>query len=380
MFRVALVALLTASVMTGAAHARTANPDPPLGIPVPSQLRIDDLLSHSSEGGNGQSILPGAGACESAHHRPISLPADDAPHNNSHIEWWWWYGHLKANDGRRFAYIVWFASKPWGRIYWADYTLTDLSTGTFHYGREPLIPGRPKAAGGGFSLRGDHAGAVGRDGRDHLQLDVDGYELDLALKQRKPPVIELGDGYGNFYCNANYFYSRPRMATVGTMTQSGKRTRVTGTSNFLHQWGFMPAIDIATSTYLSFQLRDGRDIFLGLLSLRNDGDELSVHIGSISDARGRVTTLNRRDFRITPTGYWKRDDTCKYPVEYDVEVKGLRLHVAPQLEHTEIRADRWPEMFALWPAWPVYWDGPTTVTGDVRGRGWLDQGHGWCAT
>jgi hypothetical protein len=48
------------------------------------------------------------------------------------------------------------------------------------------------------------------------------------------------------------------------------------------------------------------------------------------------------------------------------------------MQETEVRAERWPEMFALWPAWPVYWDGPTTITGDARGRGWLDLGHGWC--
>ena len=80
---------------------------------------------------------------------------------------------------------------------------------------------------------------------------------------------------------------------------------------------------------------------------------------------------------MRPTRYWRRDSTCSYPVEWDVDVKGLRLHVRPSLEHTELRATRWPEMYALWPEWPAYWTGETLVSGDATGRGWLENA-GYC--
>jgi predicted secreted hydrolase len=351
---------------TGLLHAA------PLGIPVPSEIGIDDLLSTSTESGDGQGLPPGAGACDSAAHPAISLPADDAPHDDTYIEFWWWYGHLVAPEGRRFAFLVWFASKPSEHIQWADYTLTDLSTGTFHYGREPLILGRPAATEDGFELRGDQGSATGGDGHDELHFYVDGYELDLSLESIKPPVIHLGDGYMTLYCNSSYFYSRPRMRTVGTLSQGGTTVPVTGTSNFLRQWGFNVALEVANTTYLSFQLDDGRDVSLGVARLRQDGEEATLRLGSISDAQGNVTTLHSGDFSIVPTGFWRRDASCSDPVEYDITVEGLHLHARPSLQQAEVRATRWPLLFALWPAWPVYWDGETIIDGDATGRGWMD--------
>ena len=348
---------------------------PPLGIPVPADPTLADIVSTSGEDGDAQGALPGASACRSAPHRAISLPADDAPHDDAEIEWWWWTGQLRTQDGRRLAYFVWFASKPWLSAQMADYAITDLSTGRFHYGRQPLIAGRPKGAPDGFRLRGGGARAEGGDGRDTIRIDVEGYALELSLQARKPPVLEFGDGFGTAYCNSAYVYRRVRMRTIGSLLRAGKRTRVRGTSDFARAWGFMPGLEPVNTSFFTFRLADGRDVFLFLIRLRKDGEEASVHIGSLSDADGNVTTLHRRDFELTPTRHWQRDASCSYPVEYDVQVAGMRLHVRPALEGTEIRALRWPSVYALWPAWPVYWDGPTVVSGDARGEGWMDLSH-----
>jgi predicted secreted hydrolase len=330
------------------------------------------LLSTRSGSGNTQGILPGAGACDSARPEPVSLPADDAPHNETYFEWWWWYGHLVTPEGRRLGFTVLFASKPWGHFQMADYAITDLTNGTFHYGRQPLIVGELATTEEGFRLRGDHVAATGGDGHDALHVDVDGYELDLSMDSSKPPVITLDDGYETAYCNSFRLYSRMRMAITGTLKQDGRSVTVDGAGDFFHQWGFMPFLDIVSTQFLSFELDDGRDIFIAVGRLRSDGDEFTIHLGSISDAAGNATALHSGNFTITPTRFWQRDASCSYPVEYDVMVQGLRLHVRPPLEQAEVRATRWPLMYALWPAWPVYWDGETIISGDATGRGWLD--------
>src|SRR5687768_15182798 len=69
--------------------APAAAQDHPLGIPVPADPTLADVVSTSGEDGDVQGVLPGASACRSAPHRAISLPADDAPHDDTEIEWWW---------------------------------------------------------------------------------------------------------------------------------------------------------------------------------------------------------------------------------------------------------------------------------------------------
>lgn len=54
---------------------------------------------------------------------------------------------------------------------------------------------------------------------------------------------------------------------------------------------------------------------------------------------------------------------------------GLRLRIGPALDSTELRALRTPAVYALWPGWPLTWDGETVVSGDAAGQGWLDLGH-----
>jgi hypothetical protein len=158
-----LVIAATACLLTPPAGASADSPPPPLDLPVPSQISLQQLLSTSNNSGDGHGVLPGAGACDSAHHQDIRLPGDDAAHNGTYFESWWWEGNLRAADGRRFAYMVWFASRPGERIIWTDYTLTDISNGTFHYGREPLIIGQPAAIKNGFELHAAHASATGGD-------------------------------------------------------------------------------------------------------------------------------------------------------------------------------------------------------------------------
>ncbi len=305
-----------------------------------------------------------------------SLPADDGPHAGTGMEWWWWYGSLRTDTGRRFAYMLWFASKPGG--YWAEFTLTDLANGSFHYDRQPIVLGRPIATNPGVRLRADHASARAADGRDALHFDVDGYKLDLALEAVKAPVLGFEDGFMTFYCNSAHLYSRERMRTVGTLQKAGKRVRLAGSTHFMHQWGFMPGFDVLRYNHLTFELDDGRDIHIGNLRAgRTDNDAASLDVGSISDASGRTTTLHRGDFHMRPTRYWRRDATCKYPVEWDIEVKGLRLHVRSSFDRAELRATRWPAMYALWPEWPAYWTGETLISGDATGRGWLENA-GYC--
>jgi predicted secreted hydrolase len=253
-----------------------------------------------------------------------------------------------------------------------DYTLLDIDRHKFHYGREPLIVGAPDGSPNGVSLRGDHVAALGDNGRDTVSLDLDGYQLNVNLRQTKPPALMFGDGFATFYCNSSHYYARTRMTVTGTLTGPDGRARVRGQGWFDHQWGFLPALSAARWQYAQMQLADGRDIFLGHLTFPPGRADFREDLGIISDRQGHVTTLHHGDFTITPTGYWRRDATCAYPVELSVTVNAEHFTIRPTVRDAELRATGSPAELALWPENPVYWDGETVIGGDATGRGWLD--------
>jgi predicted secreted hydrolase len=344
-----------------------------LSVPSPGDL----LTRHSTDGAG---MLPGARACEFAPRRQLDMTVDDGPHNSSELEDWWWYGHFATADGHRLTYLLTFTSKPLAGpgIYNVDYAVTDLASGTFHQGHTPLIVGRPGGAKGEYALGTAAASARGHQGDATLHLDLDGYVLDLSLTAGKPVVPASDDGLVTFYCHSVYWYSRVRLQTAGTLTYAGTRTPVTGTSVLHHEWGFVPAelVGLAGWDWLDFELDDGRDMSVVVgKPPRPAGNVVSMATGYISKADGSIVTLHRGDFTMHPTRYWRRGPTCRYPVAWNVAIKGLHLRTEALVDSTELRATSAPLGYVLWPSWATAWDGPARVSGDAHGTGWMDMGR-----
>jgi predicted secreted hydrolase len=294
------------------------------------------------------------------------------------MEWWWWRGFLTAANGHRFGFMLDVTSKPWAHYYGVDYGLTDLTNRTYHYRKEPLIIGEPPTIVDRFDLQGQDAGATGGNGHDRLHIDLDGYKLTLSLTATRPPVYLFGNGYINAYCNNAYFYTRPRMRISGTLRHAGTTTRLTGTAIFDRNWGADPAQEIAGWDWLNFKLNNGRDVVIILATLKKGNTTVTVKTGLISDSRGREVHLHPSDLQATPTRYWQRDSTCRYPVDWNIAMRTrgtkthatswLHLHAHALLDQTETRSFRTPLAYALWPGWPLIWDGPTSITGDTTGQ------------
>ncbi len=374
----AIAGLLAVLGLIGSVIAPTAAHAAPLGVPVPAHVTPHEVLGTTSENGDGNGVVPGTGACDSAPLAAVALPKDDGPHD-TYIEWWWWYGNFSVPDGRTFAYMVFFGSKPWAKTSYTDITLTDLSTGTFHYDRQPLIVGNPMSMNPGVSLRAGHAIASAADGHDNLRFEIDGYDVELTLDATRPAVVELGDGHTTLYCNSLYNYSRSRMRTVGWLRDAGRLLPVHGSSHFVHNWGFAPGFEIARYDHFTFSLADGRDVYaVRLRAGRSERNDATFVLGSVTDEHGHVTQLHRGDFTMTATRSWRRDATCRYPIEWDLRVLDERFHIRPSVVNSELRSLRSPAMFALWPEWPAYWTGATQVSGSGTGQGWMEHA-GYCA-
>ncbi len=352
----------------------------------------------SGETPYGAGPVPGAGLCNDtplSAQRPISLPADDAPHtgDRNYWEWWYWTGHLEASPKhrgaktrttprRRFSFMVVFEWKPQLHLQQTAYLIGDVARGKTHHGRQGDIPGDPTLVPNGFALQGPHSSAVGGNGRDVLHSEVDGYELDIALKSLKPPLLHFGTGHGSLYCQSVFYYQRQRMAVTGTLKANGVPMRVRGTASFDHQWGLTPAYQVTQSKYLAFTLKDGTDVWLGDVRFPHSPssagvtvpDETSAYVkfGSISDRSGNVTILGKDDFELTPTKYFRPSAACAYPVAYDVAIGSRQYHVEPTILDGEVRSTDVPLNYALWAEDATFWDGETSISGDGTGLGWLD--------
>src|ERR1700677_2164447 len=153
----------------------------------------------------------------------VAVPQDEAPHN-APDEWWYFSGHLQGIDAAGhvhsygFEYVTFqylgIAPEP---VYFGDFSLTDLTRGTFQYGvQEDSYP--VPATHDSFALHTGPWSMSGGFGSDTLHATLPGYALDLRLQTTEPPVLHGDDGvipFGPF--GTSYYYSWTSLLSGGTI-------------------------------------------------------------------------------------------------------------------------------------------------------------------
>ena len=333
--------------------------------------------------------------------RPMTFPADDAPHYRL-SEWWYNTGHLDDEAGGTwgFEYVVFRAERGGFPVTWASHlALTDESGGRFYYAERaeigPQVDARPGGAttpGFAVAIRGadpaDPATFVrdpwlmaGVDGRDRLSASVPeaevhgdpvaGFGLALDLAAAKPPALHDLDGWVDFGpAGGSYYYSRTSMPASGAITVGDRELAVTGTAWFDHQWGDFIAVGAGGWDWFAINLEDGREITLSLVRAA-DGTYPLVY-GSLVERDGTVRRLGETDFTVSVTDRWTSPATgATYPSRWRVSVPGeaLELVLEPTVPQQELdtRATTGVD----------YWEGSQRVTGTsagtpITGRGYVE--------
>jgi predicted secreted hydrolase len=297
---------------------------------------------------------------------PLSFPADDAAHPGNFIEWWQWWLHFKTSDGHRYGATVTFFAFPISSaltgaglgIRRTDVRFTDLSARSPYYaskyGTDPVAN-----VADGFALKAAGQQANGGDGHDRLHLAVGGYTLDVRASTTKPPIP---------YANSAGFvridpletaqvYERWRMSLSGTLLGRGRHVRVSGTAWSEHGWGNIPSVAAIEWDFFQLQLADGRDMLVARVK-HIGGIPAFLYVGAIRDKHGTITYLHQGDFRIQPTGAWRRDATCTYPSGWNITIRAQRFTMTPSVRDQEIRS-----------FYGNLWDGETDISGAGRGVG-----------
>ncbi len=300
---------------------------------------------------------------------PISLPRDDAPHDNL-TEWWYVSGHLETADGDQFGFeFAVFQSVRRGapRGFAAHFAVTDIQRGAFTYGERTAVEAEPR----------EH---------DDLDLEVDGWSIRrvpggfaidaaldtaavrLELIPTKPAALHHHTGLLDFSPYGwSYYYSYTRMTARGVLVERGMPRPVAGTAWLDHQWGDFISVSSGGWDWFSAQLDDGRD-FTASVVRGGDGAAVLTY-GTLVDPDGRVTHLADDEFQISATDHWTSPATgAVYPSGWTVDVpgRGLRLEFEPYLRDQELDTRRSTGV--------VYWEGAVQITADGQpaGKGYVE--------
>jgi len=301
--------------------------------------------------------------CDLAPIGQVTLPADEAVHDES-IEWWYWTGHLTDDQGRWYGFEETFFVFQMG-VYdatMAHVAVTDIDADdfAFEYAHEEVIP---QMSGEGFQLAVGADSATGVGGVDHLVGAAQTYGLDLTLTSNKPTVFQHGDGYQEYDIGGyTWYYSRERMSVSGVMTVDGEQRVVLGTGWMDHQWGQLAQMTAAGWDWFAIQLDDDREV---MLFLTHGGGE--VVGGSITGADCGTQELAAADIQVVSHDTWTSPHSdCTYPMGWTVTVLGETFELTPVRLDQELYNDR-----------ETYWEGANVVTGDATGRAYVELA-GYC--
>jgi predicted secreted hydrolase len=323
--------------------------------------------------------------------RDWRFPRDHAAHPEFRTEWWYYTGHLEA-DGRRFGYELTFfrvgidrarASSPsaWAphTVLFAHAALTDEQGGRFAFAERIARPalGMAGADTAQYHVWVDEWSVrLGPDARTHaLVADAGEFALALELVAEKPPALHGERGLSRKAAGegrASHYASLTRLETRGTVTLSGRRFAVRGSSWMDHEFGSGAlAEDQVGWDWVSLQLDDGRDLMLYRMR-RRDGTADPASSGTLVERDGRTRHLPRDAFELRATGAWTSPHTgTAYPSGWTIRVpgEGLELEVEPTLRDQELRTEGTAGL--------AYWEGSVRARGRsgrgaVAGRGYVE--------
>jgi predicted secreted hydrolase len=314
---------------------------------------------------------------------PIVFPRDHGSHPDFRTEWWYLTGWVRDDAGRDYGVqVTFFRSRPGiaeesksrfapTQILFAHAAIADPRTGHLLHDQ--------RVAREGFGLAGASPATtdVRIDGWS-LLLAGDTYDariaardfaLDLSFAATQPVLLQGDRGAsrkGPQPAHASYYYSRPHLATSGSLTLGGSVRHVTGTAWLDHEW---------SSTYLApeaqgwdwtgINFEDGGALMAFRIRGKDHGDYWAG--ATLRDANGVVRTYAPDEIRFTPLRTWRSPRTdAVYPVAMRVTVGDRDIELSPLIDDAELdsRAS----------VGTVYWEGAVRAKAGGRdtGRGYLE--------
>ncbi len=339
--------------------------------------RLAELLTDRGTEGYAQAAGP----------RDFSFPEDHGPHRDFRNEWWYITGNLDGENDERFGFeltIFRFSLTPvqdhdpnasaWktNQVYIGHFAITDVGNESFHvaqrYARGSL--GLAGAQADPFQVWLEDWSIKSNDKVWQLHASDTDIAIDLTLSPVKPPVLNGIDGLSQKSSepgNASYYYSIPRLRTVGTLQIKNENYSVTGLSWLDREWGSSGLSEEQQGwDWFALQLSDGSDLMFYSLR-KNDGSHDPYSAGTWITADGQSMHLSSNDVDIEVEDHWDSPLGGTYPSAWHLRIPqiDLDLSLRPVLDAQEL------------PTTVRYWEGAVDVVGQkagmpVEGRGYVE--------
>ncbi len=333
-----LVAIIVTAVAAACASAPTPTPEPtptstPTATPAPTAIQ----------------------STPSPHTpRPISLPADEAPHTEP-VEWWYYSGILEDAEGNDygFHFVIFQATNPENGDagYMSHASVFDVGTGL----REQSVRfgvGTQAQPASGFDFSVGDWTLNGDDGKHSFSATTDTFAFDLTVEATKPAVLQNKTGYLEALNGWTYYYSWTDMDLRGTLTVNGLELDVTGEAWMDHQWG-----DFVVRGYPSgwqwFAVSFDNNYELMVAEARESDGEVITY-GTLVDPSGTTAHIDGEDIAIEVLNTWPSPHTGgEYPAGWRITIPAheISMTLTPLLDDQE---------FTLaFPPNTIYWEGLT---------------------
>lgn len=288
---------------------------------------------------------------------------DHGPHTDFRVEWWYLTATLETADGEPLGtqWTLFRTALAPGRDLWMGHAaLTDADA---HRVAERLSGG--EAAGvtadpfaawiDEWAMAGDPAAAM------TLTSQGTDWAVDLSLTATGPLVLQGDRGYSvkSPGGQASHYYSQPFLAVTGTVTRGGATEAVTGQAWLDREWSSQPLaadqegwdwISLAFdggAKLMGFRLRDSGDGFTSATWIEPDGTPMPYGDGALVLTPGATAEVAGREV----------------PVEWRVELPAEGVDVTIDALNPQ-----------AWMGTTVpYWEGPVSIEGSHRGRGYLEM-------
>ena len=308
----------------------------------------------------------------------LAFPRDEGAHPDYRNEWWYATGWLQDAERREYGFqITFFRNRPGiaeaGASRFAPKQLLFAHAALADPGLQRLRVDQ-RAARAGFGLayarvgrtdvRIDDWSLVETDERYAAKIAAQDFSLELEFHAAAPPLVEGDRGVsrkGPDARDASYYYSRPQLATAGTLVVSGRARPVTGIGWLDHEWSSRYLTQGAVGwDWTGINFDDGAALMA--FRIRDRAGAALWSGGAWRDAGGATKTLAPSDVEFSPRTRWRSPRTgIVYPVSFRVRA-----------------GDRVVDLEALFPdqeldarigVGTVYWEGAVRASAPERGKG-----------
>lgn len=296
----------------------------------------------------------------------ISFPRDNGSHPDAAIEWWYYTGHLRDAGGREYGFqLTFFRARE---FHLAHFAWSDVARKDFRYEEKSHLglPGIAGAEVGRLAVSNENWSAEESSGTHRLHAAGRGWELSLALRAVKNPVVNGENGLSRKGPGTNeysHYVSVTRLEASGQMRNGSVTHSLTGTAWFDHEWGpgGMPA-DVAGWDWFALQLDDGSDLMLYRIRGKA-GRATPFSSGTFVARDGSARPVRWSDVTFAEQASWKSPRTgARYPAKWRIGVPplGLDVTVSPLLPDQELVTEESTGV--------IYWEGTCRVEGQRQGR------------